>query len=206
MAKSKRINFLAELCQGYHKVIDIGTDHGLVLKKAFEKGYIKEAIASDLREQPLKSAMKNLRNYPVTYVLSDGFLSIKENVDLAIIAGMGAYLICDILDHAPANDTHYLIQANDKVEVVRAYLMNHGFEIMDEHIVFDQFFYIIIHAKRGQMILSEEDIYLGPYLKHKKDSILYFQQKVKHIEKIMKKADKDRQEELLKMLKIYENL
>ncbi len=206
MARNKRIHFLADLCKDYHKVIDIGTDHGLVLKTAFEKGYIQEAIASDLREQPLKSAMKNLRNYPVTYALSDGFLSIKEEVDLAIIAGMGAYLICDILEHAPTNHTHFLIQANDKIDMVRSYLMHHNFKIMDEYLVHDKFFYIIIKAQRGQMILSEEDLYLGPYLKHKVESIPYYQQKAKHIEKIMKKADPERQEELLKMLKIYENL
>ena len=206
MARSKRINFLAERCKGYSKVLDIGTDHGLVLKTAFEKGYIQEAIASDLREQPLKSAMKNLRDYPVSYVLSDGFLSIKEDVDLAIIAGMGAYLICDILDHAPLNESHYLIQANDKIDVIRLYLMEHHFSIIDEYVVQDKFYYVIILAKRGNMVLSEEDLYLGPYLKHKDEAKLYYHQKAKHIEKIMKKVDEKRQEELLKMLKIYENL
>ena len=55
----KRIDFLASLTKGYQNVIDIGTDHGLVLKKAFEKGYIKSAIATDINPKPLNSARIN---------------------------------------------------------------------------------------------------------------------------------------------------
>ncbi|WBL31401.1 SAM-dependent methyltransferase [Candidatus Phytoplasma sacchari] len=43
----KRIYFIATLLKGYNVVLDIGTDHGLVLKKAFDLKYIKKAIATD---------------------------------------------------------------------------------------------------------------------------------------------------------------
>ncbi|TNF07749.1 MAG: SAM-dependent methyltransferase, partial [Bacillota bacterium] len=162
MARNKRISFLAELTKGYHKVLDIGTDHGLVLKKAFEKGYIQEAIASDINEKPLNQARRNLKNYPVHYVTSDGFLAINESFDLAVIAGMGAYLICDILNHAPKHDVTYILQANDKHEILRKYLMDHGFKIIDEYLVDDKFPYLILIVKRGSMILSEDELYLGP--------------------------------------------
>ncbi|MDR4968893.1 MAG: class I SAM-dependent methyltransferase, partial [Acholeplasmataceae bacterium] len=164
MARSKRIEFLAELTNGHHHVLDIGTDHGLVLKIAFEKGYIEKAIASDLREKPLKQAEKNLKNYPTSFIKSDGFLNVKEKFDLAIIAGMGSYLICDILDHAPNSEITYLLQPNDKIEILRAYLMKHHFKIIDEYLIFDKFYYVIIKAIRGKMVLNESDLYLGPIL------------------------------------------
>jgi len=206
MVRSKRIQFLAELTKGYDTVLDIGTDHGFVLSKAFEKGYIKAGIATDLREKPLEVAMKNLKKYPTTFILSDGFLNVKQAFDLAIIAGMGAHLICDILEAAPYGEETYLIQANDKIEIVREFLCNNDFEIIDEYIILDKFYYVILKVKRGEMILSEEELYLGPHLKNKREALPYFAKKAAQIEKIMIKADEKRREELLKMLKIYKNV
>jgi len=206
MARNKRISFLAELTKGYDRVLDIGTDHGLVLLKAFEKGYIKEAIATDLREKPLKQAEKNLKNYPVTYILSDGFLAVKNPFDLAIIAGMGAYLIADIMNQAPKGNQIYILQANDKNEVLREYLGNHGFKIIDEYLVHDRFFYVVLKVIRGEMLLNEEDLYLGPILKNKPEALAYYDRKAHQIEKIMPGADRERQIELEKMLKIFKNL
>jgi len=206
MVKSKRIQLIAELTRGYDTVIDIGSDHGFVLQIAFEKGYIKRGIATDLREKPLASAMKNLKNYPTTFVLSDGFLNVKESFDLAIIAGMGANLICDILEHAPYGEQTYLLQANEKIEILRAFLVNNDFEIIDEYIVHDHFYYLILKVKRGEMILSQEDLYLGPHLKKKSEALPYYAKKAAQIEKIMGKADEIRKEELIKMLKIYKNV
>lgn len=204
MARNKRINFLATLTEGYNKVLDIGTDHGLVLKRAFDEGYIKEAIAADLREKPLMQAMKNLKNYPVKYIISDGFLAIKEPFDLAIIAGMGSHLITEILNNAPKQDEHYLLQANEKIDVLRSYLTSHNFEIIDEYLLYDKFYYVILKVKVGTQTLSLEDIYLGPILKDKPEALDYYRHKAHHIEKIIPKADEKRREELKKMLKIFE--
>jgi len=206
MVRSKRILFLAELTKGYHTVLDIGTDHGFVLEKAFEKSYIEKGIASDLREQPLKSAKNNLKNYPVTFVISDGFLAIKEDYDLVIIAGMGAHLITNIMNQAPNRDITYILQPNDKIDILREYLMNHGFMIIDEYLVKDRFFYVILKVKRGQSILSREDIILGPILKTKPESRQLYEQKLKQIDKIYENADEKRREELDAMRKIYINI
>jgi len=205
MARNKRIDFLAELTKGYDTVLDIGTDHGLVLKKAFEKGYIKKAIASDLREEPLNQAKANLEKYPVSFILSDGFKQINEPFDACIIAGMGAYLITDILKNAPKDKT-YILQANDKQEILRSYLNESGFEIVDEFVIHDKFFYIMMIIKAGHMNLLEDDLYLGPKLKYKPESKAYYQQKVKQYQKIINRVDEDRQNELLKLIKIYSML
>lgn len=203
MARNKRIKFLSELTQGYHRVLDIGTDHGLVLLDAFKKGYIKSAIASDLREEPLNSAKKSLSHYPVEFVISDGFQNIKSDFDLGIIAGMGAYLIKDILKYAPMDKT-YILQANDNHDILREFLVKHGFEIIDEHIIFDKFFYVIIIIKKGHMKLSETDIYLGPKLKYKPEAKAFYDQKIKQFQKIYPKADDARKLTLSKLINIYQ--
>jgi tRNA (adenine22-N1)-methyltransferase len=203
MARNKRIKFLSELTKGYDRVLDIGTDHGLVLLDAFKKGYIKSAIASDLREEPLNSAKKSLSHYPVEFVISDGFQNIKSDFDLGIIAGMGAYLIKDILKYAPMEKT-YILQANDNHDILRAFLAKQGFEIIDEHIIHDKFYYVIIIVKKGHMNLSEADLYLGPKLKHKKEAKAFYEQKIKQFQKIYPKADDVRQEALSKLINIYQ--
>ncbi|AUD64992.1 hypothetical protein BK011_04605 [Tenericutes bacterium MZ-XQ] len=205
MARNKRIDFLAELTKGYDTVLDIGTDHGLVLKKAFEKGYIKKAIASDLREEPLNQAKANLEEYPVSFVLSDGFKKIKMDFDLAIIAGMGAYLITEILKDAP-KDKIFILQANDKQEILRSYLNDSNFEIVDEFVIHDKFYYVMIIVRAGQMSLLEDDLYLGPKLKYKPEAKPYYQHKIKQYQKIINHVDEDRQKELLKLIKIYSML
>ncbi|MFU8792418.1 MAG: tRNA (adenine(22)-N(1))-methyltransferase [Acholeplasmataceae bacterium] len=207
MAKSKRIELLALLTKGSHTVLDIGTDHGLVLKEAFEKAYITDAIASDINEKPLFQAKKNLKDHPVTYVISDGFSQIKTPFDMVVIAGMGAFLITQILDLAPS-DAHitYCLQANDKVEYLRKYLADHGFNIIDEHVLLDKFYYVILVVKRGIMTLTEEDRYLGPILKHKPESQAYYAQKAATIKKVLPKTDALRKKALEKIYKIYHNL
>ncbi|BCR35546.1 tRNA (adenine(22)-N(1))-methyltransferase [Mariniplasma anaerobium] len=203
MARNKRIKFLSELTQGYDCVLDIGTDHGLVLLEAFKNGYIKSAIASDLREEPLKSAKKSLNHYPVEFVISDGFKNIQSDFDLGIIAGMGAYLIKDILKYAPMDKT-YILQANDNHEILREFLAKQGFEIVDEHIIHDKFYYVIMIIKKGHMKLSEADLYLGPKLKYKKEAKPFYDQKIKQFQKIYPKADDARQQALSKLIKIYQ--
>lgn len=203
MARNKRIKFLSELTKGYDRVLDIGTDHGLVLLEAFKSGYIKSAIASDLREEPLKSAMRNLDKYPVEFVVSDGFEKVKSDFDLAIIAGMGAYLIKDILNLAPKDKT-YILQANDNHDILRAYLADHGFEIVDEYIIHDKFYYIMMVVKKGHMTLLEADLYLGPKLKYKVEARPFYENKIKQYKKIYPKADEMRKQTLLRLINIYE--
>jgi len=196
MARNKRIDFLASLLKGYHTVLDVGSDHGYVLEEAFKRGYIQKGIASDVREMPLERSMKTLRNYPVRGILSDGFLAIDETFDAAVVAGMGAYLIAELMEHAPLHNAVYILQANDKHEHLRKRLNELGFEIKDEYIVHDKFFYIIMIVKRGNQHLTKEDLYLGPYLKHKVEVIPYYERKLKLLKDIMHKSNDDREDDL----------
>ncbi|MBE0700529.1 MAG: SAM-dependent methyltransferase [Acholeplasmataceae bacterium] len=205
MVKNNRLSLLAELSKGFHTVLDIGTDHGLVLKEAIDFGFIQKGIASDLRESPLKQARKNLKNYPIDFIKSDGFLAIDKPFDLAIIAGMGSYLIADIMKNAPEGNHMYILQANDKVEYLRKFLQDNHFDIIDEFLVFEKRFYVILKVTRGEMALSESDLYLGPILKKKPNSKPYYDYKAQQIKKVINRTDDDRKKHLEKLYDIYHN-
>lgn len=196
MVRNKRILFLASLLKGYDTVLDIGSDHGYVLEEAFKRGYIKQAIATDVRKMPLERSIKTLENYPIKGILSDGFLAIKEHFDACVIAGMGAQLISEIMCHAPLHDAVYILQPNDKHALLRKRLNELGFAIIDEHVVHDKFYYVVMIAVREQQELSQEDIILGSFLKDKKDAIPYYQRRYEIIKNIMASADQNRINEL----------
>lgn len=195
---------LADLTQGHHTALDIGTDHGLVLKTALDLGHIQKGIASDIGQLPLSRAQKNLQGYPVDFVLSDGFSNIEQLFDLAIIAGMGAFLMAEILEHAPTNAITYILQPNDKPEALRRDLCRLGFLINDEFVVKDKYFHVIIKAERGLMSCSEEDLLLGPVLRHKREAKPYYQHKKKQLESILPKVDEARRTTLMNMIACYE--
>lgn len=189
-----RLDQIVRLTKGYDVVADIGTDHGYVLKKALDLGYIKKGIASELRDGPLANAKNNLKGYPVSFYLSDGFEKIDEDFDLGIIAGMGVYTIIDILKNAPEKE--YILQANDKVEILREYLATNNYKIVDEYVVFDKFYYVILKVEPGFEKISPKEIYLGPKLIKKETSTPYYQNKLDVILDIYKKAPKSRRKEL----------
>jgi len=93
MIKNKRLNFIASLIdKNTNILLDIGTDHGYLIKKAFDNGKIRKAIATDINELPLNNAKNNLTNYNVEFILTDGFKGVKSEFDLVVIAGMGGNL------------------------------------------------------------------------------------------------------------------
>ncbi|VEU82055.1 tRNA (adenine(22)-N(1))-methyltransferase [Acholeplasma hippikon] len=200
-----RIDLIVELTKGYDVVADIGCDHGYVLKYALDKGYIKEGIATDIGKGPLESAKKNLVGYPVKFYLSDGFKKVNEHFDLAIITGMGSKLITDILKESKVQDATYLLGANEKQEVLRQYLLENGYEILDEYVIYDGFYYVFIKVKKGMMTLTDEEIYTGKHLYNKLEAKDYFLHKINHLSDLIDKVHGKRREELEQIKNYFTN-
>ncbi|MGB0175036.1 MAG: class I SAM-dependent methyltransferase [Acholeplasmataceae bacterium] len=161
MAKNKRLMALAEAIKGYDTAIDIGTDHGYVLKYALDHHYIKKGIAADIAEQPLALARKNLEGYPVTFHLSDGFLNVQDSFDVAIIAGMGAYTISHIIKGAPKGDFDMILMAHDHLDDLRTFLSGNGYNIIYEKIIEVKRFYHLMKVERRIMNLTEKQRITG---------------------------------------------
>jgi tRNA (adenine22-N1)-methyltransferase len=202
MASKKRLLHLASFLKGYDCVLDIGTDHGFVLKEALDNGYIKQGIASDIGEKPLNQAKKNLKGYKVDFVQSNGFLNVKQAYDLVVIAGMGSKTIIDILAQKHDKKT-YILQANDKYDLLRTYLFETGYHIIDEEVIYDRFYYVVMKVEYGKKIYLEEDIYVGPILKTKSSSLNYFKYQVQRYQRIIKQADPITASKYQKILSYY---
>lgn len=186
MALSQRIRFLASLVENHTCLLDIGCDHGLLIKCAFDSNYIKRAIASDLREQPLLKARINLKQYPVEFVISNGFSKIKSSYDACVIAGMGGRLISDIILDASA-DVTYIFQPNDNEDYLRATLVEKNYQIINEYLIFDKYYYQVIVCKKGKMELNSKELLLGKYLFQSSAYQGYLLYKIKLINTIIDK-------------------
>lgn len=191
MIKNKRLAFLTKLIkEDQNTLLDVGTDHGYLIKNAFLNNKIKKAIATDINIEPLNNAKKNLVGFDVDFILTDGLKNIKQDYNTVVISGMGGNLISNILENAKLDENiNYILQPNNKEKNLRVFLMNNNFKIVDEHVIYDKKYYVVIEAKRGKMKLSKEDLVLGPILKNKKTSENYYKHLIKWYNYIVNKNE-----------------
>lgn len=191
-----RIETLSGLTQGIHTLLDIGTDHGYVIIEALKNGYITSAIACDVNASPLENAKQNIQNAglddKVTFVQSNGFQSVNKPYDGVLIAGMGMHLMKDILSQPHVKAKKYILQANNHIDQLRTYLMNHHFKIVDEITIYDKFHYVILICELGQMSLTDFDLYVGPILRHKPEALPYYQNQARILNTNYERATGDK--------------
>ena len=76
MVFSKRMEALADLCQGARRVIDVGCDHAQLCALLVTEYGVEHAFASDIRPGPLENARRTIGELglmgKITPVLSDG--------------------------------------------------------------------------------------------------------------------------------------
>ena len=158
-------------------VADIGCDHGYLLKLAIGNKNIKKGYAIDNKIGPLNSAKSNLINYEnIIFKLSDGLINVLEtDINCVVIAGMGGMLINKIFDDSIdkfKNIKKVIVCPNRNMDKVRLNFINNGFKIINEDIVYeDKKYYEIIVFEQGNQVLSEQEIFFGPYLLKNKSSI-----------------------------------
>ena len=167
-----RLQLLADWVPQGAKLADIGTDHGYLPVWLSLQGRLVSAIASDLRKGPLERAKETGRTYGaqnIDYRLGNGLDGVRpEEADVIVIAGMGGETIASILEAAPwtADGNHTLLLApHTKSEELREYLMNHGFEIRKEALVYDRgTIYPVLEVTAGHMELSLGQLWGGAKL------------------------------------------
>lgn len=146
MEVSKRLNWILEYMKPCTVAADIGTDHGYAVIEMLKRNIAEKMIATDINKGPLEKAkfnvsLEGLKN-KVDFRLGGGFEPLKEGeTDGVLIAGMGGNLIRDILEHDlnKVKKTKYLVlQPAQNPEVLRKYLYNSYYEIIDESVCFDE--------------------------------------------------------------------
>ncbi|RDY29438.1 SAM-dependent methyltransferase [Romboutsia weinsteinii] len=184
MKLTDRLLKIASLVTKGKRVADIGTDHGYIPVYLLNKGDVPFAILADVNKGPLENARGEVRYNKlldkVDLRLGSGIEVLEKNeVDEIIIAGMGGILISQLLEAKPevAHSAGKLIlqpmQAQDEL---RCYLLNNGYEILDEVLVKEDFriYEIIITKYTGKNTPVEDDIYyeVGKKLIENNDELL----------------------------------
>ena len=151
---SDRLLACAAFVKPGDRIADIGCDHGYLSIHLLRAGIAKSAIASDVREQPLMSAVRNAEKYGVRdkmeFYLSDGVRNIPRDFDSMVCAGMGGDTMVSILNAAPwLKDSKYrlILQCQSKAPMLRQYLSDNGYFIAKESVLRDgRFLYTVMEV------------------------------------------------------------
>ena len=154
---SDRLLCCASFLQGGIRVADIGCDHGYLGIHLLTHGQASSVIAADVNEGPLQSAMYNADKFGVrdkmTFYLSDGVRNIPRDFDALVCAGMGGDTMIHILEQSPwLRSAQYfmVLQCQSKTPMLRKYLSDTGWHIVEEAIVRDGKFLYSVMAVRWQ--------------------------------------------------------
>jgi len=168
MELSLRLEKVASLVEPCRCVADIGTDHGYIPIYLVGRNICTNAIASDINRGPLEKAAKNISLHGFTGKiecrLGSGLNTLKKGeAQVAIIAGMGGNLIRDIIEERMDLFKEFksvVLQPVQNPEVLREYIYNKGFEILDEELCVDENkFYEIMKIRYGEKKYHMESIF-----------------------------------------------
>ena len=163
---SKRIQIIAELVSANHKVIDIGTDHAYLPIYLVQKRAFTDVTAADISSKVLVQAQKNIARYHLTdkikIIVSDGFKNTSSQYDTAVIAGLGFNTIAKIINEAILLPEELIIESNNHIEQLRAFMMQKNYQIVNEIVVYEKGkYYVIFKYKKGPEKLTWEEINFG---------------------------------------------
>ncbi len=201
MKLTNRLLKIASLVTPNKRLADIGTDHGYIPVYLLNKKIINFAILADIKRGPLENARKEVNRNKledkVSLRLGSGIEVLKKGeVDEIIIAGMGGILIGELLEanKEVAHEAEKLIlQPMQAQEELRKYLLNNGYEILDECLEKEDFrlYEIIVTKYTGKNTKVEDDIYyeVGKKLLENKDELLneFIDNKIKKYNNIVEK-------------------
>ncbi|HLS34904.1 MAG TPA: class I SAM-dependent methyltransferase [Bacillota bacterium] len=179
---SKRLQTIATFVPKEAYFADIGADHGYLASYICMKDETAYGIASDVNEGPLLSAKHTVEKYSlknrISLRLGDGLSAIKsEQVTTVIIAGMGGNLISNILQNGREHLTsvqRLILQPNIGEAMVRKWLYNNHFSIVDEKVIEEQnkIYEIIVADKiKNDEQMTEKDFLFGPILRNERSCI-----------------------------------
>lgn len=211
---SRRLEVVASYVKDNSKIIDIGCDHGLLSIYLAKKYDNIKIIASDINKNALGTAINNIKKEyledKIDTRLGSGLdVVTPDEIDTVVIAGMGANTIVGILKYSAdklVNVNSIIIQSNTDLYFLRKNITKLGYYIEDETLVEDSnIIYTVIKFSRGKKRYNYKELYLGPVLINKSDSL--FKKKcdkeIKTITMILSKIEKGH---LLYKLRLKRNL
>ncbi len=197
---NERLNMLVQMLMPTKVLADIGTDHGYLPLMCLNNQIAEEVIAIDIKDSALNQAKATFDRHHiqqnVSFIISDGLKNVSLEVNTVVLSGMGFDLVKRII----LNDLHrfktmdqILIQVNLKVPKVREFMMDLGFELINEQIIYDKKYYIglLYHYNPIVKKLDDKEILLGPFLISQRSSCFvdHLQNSKDTLQAIINKSD-----------------
>lgn len=174
MKLTPRLHAIATKVPAGSVVVDIGTDHAYIPVYLLKNHIAASVIASDNRVGPLDAAAETVNLFNVEKMvdlrLGNGLDVLRggDQVDVIIIAGMGGETIRAILTRGLSVITpkiHLVLQPMTETGLVRCWLSERGFSIINEDIAQEgENFYEIIVAQLNDTVNKNEYLEIGPRL------------------------------------------
>lgn len=177
---SKRLAAIAGFVSGGDIVADVGTDHGYLPVWLIQNKVCTRAIASDIKEGPLQSAVQCAETAEVSdkidFRLCAGLDAYSEDdASCIVIAGMGAETIISILSAALwTKGKKLILQPQTKYDLLRFLLCENGYGICDARLVYDTGRIYIVYLVHGPQtgdsgivsrhLLNNRDPLLAPFM------------------------------------------
>lgn len=178
---SKRLYTIASLVPINSKVVDVGCDHAYLSIYLAQNKIASKIYATDINENAYNIAKQNITSQgldkTIKIKLGDGLLPIKnEDVNTAIISGMGSKTIIDILNKSTDVLTKIntlIISSNTDLYYLRKNLIKLNYYIEKEIMLKDKnIYYTIIKLSKGTKKYTHNELVYGPVLLKKKDKVL----------------------------------
>ncbi len=200
MELSYRLNKIAQKVTQNGIIADIGTDHAYIPIFLYKNNRIKSGIACDISKGSLQKAKDNIKKYnlqdKIQTRLGNGLekISLQDNVDTVIIAGMGGMLMIDILEKGKyilENVKELILQPQKDIDKVREYLHKNNFKIIDDEMLKDDGkYYTIIKSIKGEedILYKKEEYVFGRFEINNKCQILkeYIEEQLYKMEIVLK--------------------
>lgn len=198
---SPRLKTVASFLEGVTLLCDVGSDHAYLPVYAIQQRLITSAIAGEVVKGPFESAQQTVQNYVLTDKISvrlgDGLdvVTSKDEVTAISICGMGGELIARILEQGRVKGTltgneKLVLQPNVAEHLLRQWLVDHHYEILEEVVVEDhhRLYEIIVAEKREESVpLTATQIKFGPKLIEKPTELVIrkWERQLRKIEEIL---------------------
>ena len=204
MELSFRLNKIAEKVTQNSIVADIGTDHAYIAIFLYKNNKIKSGVACDISKGSLQKAKDNIFKHNlqenIQTRLGNGLekITIQDNIDTIIIAGMGGMLMIDILKRGHnivESAKELVLQPQKDIDKVREYLHKNNLKIIDDEMLKDDGkYYTIIKAIKGreQIPYKKEEYIFGRIEIEQKSNILkeYIIKQMYKMEIVLKNIEK----------------
>lgn len=148
---SKRLEAIIDMIHPTDVLIDIGTDHALLLIELVKRNIINKGIGIDNKLGPLSIAKSNviranLEN-EIKLIEADGAKGVKDLADTWVIAGIGGENTLEIIEQSidkASKLSQLILSPHSKPEHVRKVMGMWGFNLMEENLINDEKYYWIL--------------------------------------------------------------